>query len=256
PLQKVSNDDHYNVFAIKSEHLEQSESVHDTYLIEQDEHNVIIDSLDISYDREHIDQNDDDADLVHECQLLASLIEKLKCEIDESKNCNKFLETSNKVLTEKLKGEIKDFKNKTKSLESSNNRFKEANNKLSETNSLLYADFKKSQAELARRNSVEYASKVEIDCAKARGDLISYKIESQKSFNKYTQTINDLNRIIFEMKENICAHQETISILSQQKEAQIKLYKTREDKKLDKVIALENKVKVLDNIVYKTGQSV
>nr|GEY00914.1 hypothetical protein [Tanacetum cinerariifolium] len=47
-----------------------------------------------------------------------------------------------------------------------------------------------------------------------------------------------------------------MSILSQQKEAQIKLYKTREYKKLDKVIALENKVKVLDNIVYKTGQSV
>nr|GEU36492.1 hypothetical protein [Tanacetum cinerariifolium] len=40
------------------------------------------------------------------------------------------------------------------------------------------------------------------------------------------------------------------------KEAQIKLYKTREDKELDKVIALENKVKVLENIVYKTGQSV
>nr|GFA99776.1 hypothetical protein [Tanacetum cinerariifolium] len=53
-----------------------------------------------------------------------------------------------------------------------------------------------------------------------------------------------------------CAHQETISILSQQKEAQIKLYKTRKDQELDKFIALENKVKVLDNIVYKTGQSV
>ncbi|GJY43957.1 retrovirus-related pol polyprotein from transposon TNT 1-94 [Tanacetum coccineum] len=44
--------------------------------------------------------------------------------------------------------------------------------------------------------------------------------------------------------------------MSQEKEAQIKLYKTREDKELDKVIALENKVKVLDDIVYKTGQSV
>nr|GEZ59013.1 hypothetical protein [Tanacetum cinerariifolium] len=61
-------------------------------------------------------------------------------------------------------------------------------------------------SELARRNSMEYASQMEIECAK--------------------------------------------------KEAQIKLYKTREDKELDKVIALENKVKVLDNIVYKTGQSV
>nr|GEZ21903.1 hypothetical protein [Tanacetum cinerariifolium] len=42
----------------------------------------------------------------------------------------------------------------------------------------------------------------------------------------------------------------------QKKEAQIKLYKTWEDKELDKVIELENKVKVLDNIVNKTGQSV
>nr|GEY75283.1 hypothetical protein [Tanacetum cinerariifolium] len=136
PLQKVSNNDHYNVFAIESEHPEQSKSVHDTYPIEQDGHNVIIDSLDMSYDREQIDQNDDDNDLANEREFLASLNEKLKCKIDDSKNRNKFLETSNK------------------------------------------------------------------------------------------------------------------------KEAQIKLYKTREDKELDKVIAIENKVKVLDNIVYKTGQSV
>nr|GFB24469.1 hypothetical protein [Tanacetum cinerariifolium] len=136
PLQKVSTDDHYKVFTMESTHPEQSKSIHDTYPIEQDAQNVIIDSLDMSDDIEEIDQNDDDNDLAKERELLASLIEKLKCEIDESKNHNKFLETSNK------------------------------------------------------------------------------------------------------------------------KVAQIKLYKTREDKELDKVIELENKVKVLDNIVYKTGQSV
>nr|GEV31627.1 hypothetical protein [Tanacetum cinerariifolium] len=85
PLQKVSNDDHYNVFAIESEHPEQSEYVHDTYPIEQDEHNVIIDSLDMSYDREQIDQNNDDVDLVNEheatnlqCDYL-ELLEKCEC---------------------------------------------------------------------------------------------------------------------------------------------------------------------------------
>nr|GEV32734.1 hypothetical protein [Tanacetum cinerariifolium] len=154
PLQKVSNNDHYNVFAIESVHLEQSKSVPDTYPIEQDAHNVISDSLDMSYDREEIDQADDDNDLANERELLASLIQKLKCDIDESKNRNKFLETSNKVLVKKLKGEIEDFKNKNKSLESSNNYFKEANNKLSETNNLLYTDYKKSEAELVRRNSM------------------------------------------------------------------------------------------------------
>nr|GEY59502.1 Gag-Pol polyprotein [Tanacetum cinerariifolium] len=208
------------------------------------------------FKREEIDQNDDDNDLANERELLASLIDKLKCEIDEGKNRNKFLETSNKILVEKLKGEIEDFKNKNKSLESSKNYFKEANNKLSEINNLLYTDYKKSEAELARRNSMEYASQMEIECTKVRGDFLSYKMEYQKSCTKSTQTINDLNQTISEMKDKLSAHQETISILSQQKEAQIKLYKTREDKELDKVIALENKVKVFDNIVYKTGQSV
>nr|GEY55106.1 retrovirus-related Pol polyprotein from transposon TNT 1-94 [Tanacetum cinerariifolium] len=103
PLKKVSNDDHYNMFAIESKHPKQSKSVNDTYPIEQDEHNVIIDSLDMSYDREQIDQNDDDYDLANERELLASLIEKLQCEIDDRKNRNKFFETSNKVLVEKLK---------------------------------------------------------------------------------------------------------------------------------------------------------
>nr|GEZ43031.1 hypothetical protein [Tanacetum cinerariifolium] len=87
----------------------------------------------MSYDREHVDQ-DDDEDLANECDLLASLIKKLKCEIDNSKNRNKFLETSNKDLVEKLK-------------------------------------------ELDRYHDVKYAPKEEIDCAQAKGDLMSYKME-------------------------------------------------------------------------------
>nr|GFC80964.1 hypothetical protein [Tanacetum cinerariifolium] len=108
-----------------------------------------------------IDQNDEDVDLAKERELLASLIEKLKCEIDETKNRNTLLETSNKVLVEKLKSEIADFKNRNKSLT-------EANNNLSKENDLLYADFKKSKAELKRRDSIEYASEMELECAKVR----------------------------------------------------------------------------------------
>nr|GFA23988.1 hypothetical protein [Tanacetum cinerariifolium] len=204
---------------------------------------------DMNYDSEQIDQNDEDANLAEERELLASLIEKLKCEIDERKNRNTLLETSNKVLVEKLKTEIADFKNKNKSLT-------KANNKLSEENDLMYDDFKKSKAEPQRCNSIEYASKMELECAKVKGDLLSYKMEYERYHNKYTHTINDLNQTVLELKEKLSAHQDTISILKQQKDAQIKLYKTQEDKDIEKVIDLENKVKALDNIVYKTGQSV
>nr|GFA34179.1 integrase, catalytic region, zinc finger, CCHC-type, peptidase aspartic, catalytic [Tanacetum cinerariifolium] len=153
-------------------------------------------NLEVAFRNEQIDQNDEDVDLAKERELLASLIEKLKCEIDESKN------------------------------------------------------------QLKRQDSIEYASEMELECAKVRGDFLSYKMESQKSCIKYTQTIDDLNQTILEMKNKLYAHQDTISIRKKQKDAQIKLYKTREDKELEKVIELENKVNVLDNIVYKTGQSV
>nr|GEW20604.1 putative reverse transcriptase domain-containing protein [Tanacetum cinerariifolium] len=47
----------------------QSKSVHDTYPIEQDAQNVIINSLDMSDDKEEIDQNDDDNDLAIEHEV-------------------------------------------------------------------------------------------------------------------------------------------------------------------------------------------
>nr|GFD15082.1 hypothetical protein [Tanacetum cinerariifolium] len=92
PKQKVKNNDHYDVFSIECQHTEQSGSVHNTYPIEQDAQNVSIESVDMNYDSEQIDQNDEDVDLTKERKLLASLIAKLKCEIDESKNRNTLLE--------------------------------------------------------------------------------------------------------------------------------------------------------------------
>nr|GEU90396.1 hypothetical protein [Tanacetum cinerariifolium] len=80
PLQKVQNDDDiYNVFANEREHPKQPEYVIDTY---PDEHNIIIYSWDTSHDIEQDDQDNND-DLAKERDLLAFLIEKLKCEIDD-----------------------------------------------------------------------------------------------------------------------------------------------------------------------------
>nr|GEU87277.1 hypothetical protein [Tanacetum cinerariifolium] len=85
PLKRVqNNDDNYNVFANERDHPEQPESVNDTYLEEQGDTNITIDSLDMSTNGETVNQDDDD--LAKERDLLASLIEKLKCEIDDSKN--------------------------------------------------------------------------------------------------------------------------------------------------------------------------
>ncbi|GKF71335.1 hypothetical protein Tco_0207449 [Tanacetum coccineum] len=154
PMHKVqNNNDNYIVFALENEHPEQPESNNDIYLMEQGDTNITIDSSDICYDRAQDDQDETD-DRDQERDLLASLIQKLKCEIDDIKNRNKFLESSHKALVDKLKGEIGDFKTKNISLESSNNHFKEANNKLSRTNQLMFKDLKKFQAELDKYNDV------------------------------------------------------------------------------------------------------
>ncbi|GKE94700.1 hypothetical protein Tco_1579555, partial [Tanacetum coccineum] len=173
PLQKVQNNDNYNEFDDDREYPKQPEFVNEPY-------------PDMCYDREQDDQVDTD-ELAQGCDLLASLIEKPKYEIDDSKNRNKFLESSNHTCFEFIK----------------------------------LKDLKKFQAELDRYNDLNYASKVAIDCAKAKGDLMSYKIESKKSYNEYTRKINDLNQKISDMKKELFAHQKTISIMSQEKEAQI-----------------------------------
>nr|GEZ15255.1 ribonuclease H-like domain-containing protein [Tanacetum cinerariifolium] len=147
PLQKVQNDDdNIHVFANNKGHPEQPESeghpkqpesVNDTYLKEQGDTKITIDSLGMSTNGET--NNHDDNDLAREPDLLASLIDKLKYEIDDNKNHNKLLESSSKTLVDKLK------------------------------------DLKKSQAELDRYHDVNYASKVEINCAKAKDLEVAFR---------------------------------------------------------------------------------
>nr|GFC25263.1 hypothetical protein [Tanacetum cinerariifolium] len=55
---------------------------------------------------------------------------------------------------------------------------------LQKTNQLMYKDLKKFQVELDRHNYVNYASKLESDYAKVKGDLMSYKMEFEKSSNE------------------------------------------------------------------------
>ncbi|GKA42002.1 hypothetical protein Tco_0734662 [Tanacetum coccineum] len=62
--------------------------------------------------------------------------------------------------------------------------------------------------------------------------------------------------LISEMENELSANKRTISTISFQKEEQEKFIKTHEDKDFKKVSSLENQVKVLNDIVYKTRKSV
>nr|GEV08353.1 putative reverse transcriptase domain-containing protein [Tanacetum cinerariifolium] len=79
------------------EHLEQPEYVNDTYLVKQGDTHTTPDSSDICNNGREAEHDDE---LVKEREFLASLIEQMKHEINESKQNNNFLESSNKALRE------------------------------------------------------------------------------------------------------------------------------------------------------------
>nr|GEV83674.1 reverse transcriptase domain-containing protein [Tanacetum cinerariifolium] len=85
--------------------------------------------------------------------------------------------------------------------------------------------------------------------------VVDYSDEDEKADEVHATTNSQKHKL--ELEKNI-AEAEFDLLKSQPSfpNAQIKVYKTHEDKEIEKVIALENKFKALDDIVYKTGQSV
>nr|GEU73073.1 putative Gag-Pol polyprotein [Tanacetum cinerariifolium] len=133
---------------------------------------------------------------------------------------------------------------------------KEACKEITDVNKEMSKDIDKYQNEIEKYINVKFVKDVENDCAKAYGLLAEYKVNSKKLSKDYTQKIINLNQKTSEMENKLIAYQNTISKISHEKKAQDKFYKTRKENELEKVIVMENKIKVLDDIVYKIGQSV
>ncbi|GJR40647.1 gag-pol polyprotein [Tanacetum coccineum] len=83
PLEKVQYDVEYNVFANERQHSEQPESINDTYRVDQDDSNVILDSSNLCDNDNQDDQN------VKECNderaALLNLIAILTLDTKENK---------------------------------------------------------------------------------------------------------------------------------------------------------------------------
>ncbi|GJR34958.1 hypothetical protein Tco_1210642 [Tanacetum coccineum] len=120
-------------------------------LAKKDDKIITPDSRDMSDNRREADQDDD---LVKERDLLASLVEKLTCKIDESKKHNKRLESSNKA-------------------------FKEANKAFEEANTFLANENDKYEIELDRFQNMNYVKDAEFESEKAYGLLTEQKVTSQ-----------------------------------------------------------------------------
>ncbi|GJX51250.1 retrovirus-related pol polyprotein from transposon TNT 1-94 [Tanacetum coccineum] len=115
-----------------------------------------------------------------------------------------------------------------------------------------YSRFKKMMNELVRNQCHVTNHQVNVQF------LLQLPPEWQRNWVQLNAKQAELKKmILMNESDDLGIEAHYIHGTTQSKRGSIKLYnKTPEDKELDKVIALENKVKVLNDIVYKTGQSV
>ncbi|GKB68779.1 hypothetical protein Tco_0930191 [Tanacetum coccineum] len=149
--------------------------------------------------------------------LLASLIAKLKLDVDENKKSQKQLKKANMSLTQELEKRKQDLEKSKQDLEISKQ------------------DLSYYKSELAKYKNFQTNQK---EKEKAELESVCVKEENAKLVNQ------------------ISTHESRISQILKEKEQMKKDFKERENKDIDKLIALENQVKFLNNIVYKTDQFV
>ncbi|GJR12503.1 hypothetical protein Tco_0795155 [Tanacetum coccineum] len=118
PLEKIQNDTNYNVFANERKHSEQPESINNTYVVEQDDSNVIPDSSNMCDKDDQADQNVKECD--DERVALANLIANLTLDTEENKKILKQLKKANASLSQELKECKSNLEKTTRTLGESN----------------------------------------------------------------------------------------------------------------------------------------
>nr|GEX02479.1 hypothetical protein [Tanacetum cinerariifolium] len=187
------------------------------------------------------DQNADDND-EDESVELANLIANLKLDIDENKKIQKQLRKSNSTLTQ----ELNERKYSLTELNDIQDRCRSALHQ-EEVKLEKYITYKNCQLE-----------KEEIECKyKETLDLLAHQKHQSHEALK-TQAYETFE---FKEKNDALIHQGSLEnirydLLRKEKEQLQKDFKINQDKDIDKIIALKNQVKFLNDDVYKTNQSV
>ncbi|GJR35610.1 retrovirus-related pol polyprotein from transposon TNT 1-94 [Tanacetum coccineum] len=195
--------------------------------------NVTPDSSDMCDNEGTADQNDEESE--DKCVLLASLIANLKLDVDENKKSQKQLKKANTSLTQELEKSKQDLKISKQDF------------------SYCKSEFEKYKMFQTNHKDKE---KAELKCEKTLGLLEETKRlhnESSKTQSYTTFCVKEANT---KLVNHISTHESKISQILKENEQMKKDFKERENKDIDKLITLENQIKFLTNVVYKTGQPV
>ncbi|GJX71466.1 retrovirus-related pol polyprotein from transposon TNT 1-94 [Tanacetum coccineum] len=210
------NNDIFNMFTQEEQYTELLEPIPEPRQVQQNDSNVISEVSSVEQSGGTIDQHP--ATVEETRAYFESLYNNLAIEVEKVNSVNRRMKETNADLTT----ELARYKNQEKCFEISQEKY--------------------DKLERCYQKSV-----YQEQCLTKK--INALHLSSGKQITTLNEEISNLNKQLSKEKS-------TVSSLLEEKKKLKSDFKIREDELLDKQIQLENKIKELDNILVKTGQSI
>nr|GEU91413.1 nucleic acid-binding, OB-fold protein [Tanacetum cinerariifolium] len=214
--ENCNDNEIFNMFIQEEQYTELLEPIPESHQVPQNDNNVISEVTSMEQSGKIVKQHP--ATVEEPRALYDSLYQNLAIEVEKVNTVNRKLKETNTELTT----ELARFKNQEKCFEISQEKY----DKLER----CYQKSVYQEQRLSKR-------------------INALHLSSGKQIMTLNEEILDLNKQLSKEKS-------TVSFLLEEKKKLKSDFKTREDELLDKQIQLEKKIKELDNILVKTGQSI
>nr|GEU84399.1 retrovirus-related Pol polyprotein from transposon TNT 1-94 [Tanacetum cinerariifolium] len=206
----------FNMFTQKDQYTELLEPIPDQHQVPQNDNNVISEVTSVEQSGKTVEQHPANFEEIR--ALYDSLYQNLAIEVEKVNSVNRKLKETNADLTT----ELTRFKNQEKCFEISQEKYE--------------------KLERCYQQSVY------------KKQCLSKKINAlHLSSGKQIMTLNEE---ILDLNKQLSKEKSTVSFLLEEKKRLKSDFKTYEDEFLDKKIQLEKKIKELNSILVKTGQSI
>ncbi|GJZ33987.1 retrovirus-related pol polyprotein from transposon TNT 1-94 [Tanacetum coccineum] len=210
------NNDIFNMFTQEEQYTELLEPIPEPHQVQQNDSNVISEVSSVEQDGGTVDQHP--ATVEETRAYFESLYNNLATEVEKVNLVNHKMKETNAELTT----ELARYKNQEKCFEISQEKY--------------------DKLERCYQKSV-----YQEQCLTKK--INALHLSSGKQITTLNEEISNLNK-------QLSTEKSTVSSLLEEKKKLKSDFKIREDELLDKQIQLENKIKELDNILVKTGQSI
>nr|GFA25254.1 hypothetical protein [Tanacetum cinerariifolium] len=210
------NNEIFNMFTQEEQYTELLEPIPEPQQVPQNDNNVISEVTDVEQGGKTVEQHP--INFEETCTLYDSLYHNLAVEVEKVNSVNRKLKETNADLTT----ELARYKNQERCFEISQEKY--------------------DKLERCYQQSV-----YQEQCLSKR--INALHLSTGKQILTLNEQISDLNKQLSKEKS-------TVSFLLEEKKKLKSDFKTCEDELLDKQIQLEKKIKELNNIVLKTGQSI